>query len=227
MFALLLLDASLIGAAAVTLATSFALGDLVGARHSLQRSIKDAPLFYSFYAFFLAAAGAVVLIPGAPLGLITEGVQALAGVLLPASTVILIMLCNDKEILGPWVNKPWLNGVAGVIVGVLVLLSLTLTAATLLPHLSGRQLAAGLIGGTVLGLGAVPAAGCYRGGFPPGGGLPGRGRPLGRRRAHAGGGAAHLADAAARLAAPAGLVAAPQARHDRPAVLPGRLPWDW
>ncbi len=153
MFALLLLDASLIGAAAVTLATSFALGDLVGARHSLQRSIKDAPLFYSFYAFFLAAAGAVVLIPGAPLGLITEGVQALAGVLLPASTIILIMLCNDKEILGPWVNKPWLNGVAGVIVGVLVLLSLTLTAATLFPHLTGSQLTAMLTGGAVVGLG--------------------------------------------------------------------------
>jgi len=157
MFALLLLDASLIGAAAVTLATSFALGDLVGARHSLQRSISDAPLFYSFYAFFLAAAGAVVLIPGAPLGLITEGVQALAGVLVPASTVILIMLCNDKEILGPWVNKPWLNGVAGAIVGVLVLLSLTLTAATLFPYLTGRQLAAMLTGGAVLGLGLTAA----------------------------------------------------------------------
>ena len=155
MFALLLLDASLIGAAAVTLATSFAVGDVVGARHSLQRSIKDAPLFYSFYAFFLAAAGAVVLIPGVPLGLITEGVQALAGVLLPASTIILIMLCNDREILGPWVNKPWLNGVAGVIVGVLVLLSLTLTAATLFPHLTGGQLAAMLTGGAGLGLGVA------------------------------------------------------------------------
>ena len=153
LFALLLLDASLIGAAAVTLATSYALGDVVGSRHSLHRSVKEAPLFYSFYAFFLAAAGTVVLIPGAPLGLIIEGVQALAGVLLPASTVILILLCNDKEILGPWVNKPWLNGVAGVIAGVLVLLSLTLTTATLFPHLSGRQLAAMLTGGAVIGLG--------------------------------------------------------------------------
>jgi NRAMP (natural resistance-associated macrophage protein)-like metal ion transporter len=153
LFALLLLDASLIGAAAVTLATSYALGDVVGSRHSLHRSVKEAPLFYSFYAFFLAAAGIVVLIPGAPLGLIIEGVQALAGVLLPASTVILILLCNDKEILGPWVNKPWLNGVAAVIAGVLVLLSLTLTTATLFPHLSGRQLAAMLTGGAVIGLG--------------------------------------------------------------------------
>jgi hypothetical protein len=155
LFALLLLDASLIGAAAVTLATSYALGDVVGARHSLHRSFREAPLFYSFYAFFLAAAGAVVLIPGAPLGLITEGVQALCGVLLPAATVILILLCNDKEILGPWVNRPWLNGVAGVIAGTLVLLSLTLTVATLFPHLSGRQLAAMLTGGAVIGLGGA------------------------------------------------------------------------
>jgi NRAMP (natural resistance-associated macrophage protein)-like metal ion transporter len=155
LFALLLLDASLIGAAAITLATSYALGDMAGARHSLHRSIKEAPLFYSLYAFFLAAAGAVVLIPGVPLGLITEGVQALAGILLPAATVILILLCNDREILGPWVNRPWLNGLAGFIVGILVLLSMTLTVATLFPHLSGRQLAAGLTGGTVLGLGGA------------------------------------------------------------------------
>ena len=195
MFALLLLDASLIGAAAVTLATSFAVGDLVGARHSLQRSVKDAPLFYSFYAFFLAAAGAVVLIPGVPLGLITEGVQALAGVLLPASTIILIMLCNDKEILGPWVNKPWLNGVAGVIVGVLVLLSLTLTAATLFPHLTGRQLAAMLTGGAVLGLGV--AAGWLLARL-----ISARRRPLARLGAggaHGGDGADGTALAADRL----------------------------
>ncbi len=155
LFAVLLLDASLIGAAAITLATSYALGDMAGARHSLHRSISEAPLFYSLYAFFLAAAGAVVLIPGVPLGLITEGVQALAGILLPAATVILILLCNDREILGPWVNRPWLNGLAGFIVGILVLLSMTLTTATLFPHLSGRQLAAGLTGGTVLGLGGA------------------------------------------------------------------------
>jgi len=151
LFAILLLDASLIGAAAVTLATSYALGDVAGARHSLHRSLRDAPLFYGAYAFFLAAAGTVVLIPGAPLGLITEGVQALAGVLLPSATVFLVLLCNDRAVLGPWVNKPWLNGVAGFIIGVLVLLSLVLTAATLFPHLTGGQLAALLAGGVALG----------------------------------------------------------------------------
>ncbi len=155
LFAILLLDASLIGAAAVTLATSYALGDIAGAKHSLHRSLRDAPLFYGAYAFFLAAAATVVLIPGAPLGLITEGVQALAGVLLPSATVFLVLLCNDRAVLGPWVNKPWLNAVAGFIIGVLVLLSLVLTAATLFPHLSGGQLATMLAGGVALGVLAV------------------------------------------------------------------------
>ena len=151
LFALVLLDASLIGAAAVTLATSYALGDIAGARHSLHRGIKDAPVFYGCYAFFLAAAATVVLIPGAPLGLITEGVQALAGVLLPSAAVFLVLLCNDKDVLGPWVNRPWLNAVAGVIIGVLVLLSLVLVTATLFPHLSGGQLAALVVGGAAAG----------------------------------------------------------------------------
>jgi Mn2+/Fe2+ NRAMP family transporter len=162
LFAILLLDASLIGAAAITLATSYALGDLAGARHSLHRSMREAPLFYSLYALFLAVAGAVVLIPGAPLGLITEGVQALAGILLPAATVILLLLCNDREILGPWVNKPWLNAVAGTIVGILVLLSLTLTVTTLFPHLTGRGLAVMLGGGAAVGLGGAAAWGLAR-----------------------------------------------------------------
>ena len=60
----------------------------------------------------VALAAAIVLIPGAPLGLITTAVQALAGLLLPCASVFLLLLCNDPEVLGPWVNPPWLNGVA-------------------------------------------------------------------------------------------------------------------
>ena len=171
LFALLLLDASLIGAAAVTLATSYALGDIAGARHSLHRNIKEAPAFYGCYAFFLAVAATVVLIPGAPLGLITEGVQALAGVLLPSAAVFLVLLCNDKDVLGPWVNRPWLNAVAGVIIGVLVLLSLVLTAATLFPSLTGGQLTALVAGAAGAGLAgtaawAVPRWRASRAGLP-------------------------------------------------------------
>ncbi|MEE2852476.1 MAG: NRAMP family divalent metal transporter [Actinomycetota bacterium] len=134
-FAIVLMDASIIGAAAVTLATSYAFGDVFGLKHSLHRGFSDAKQFYLSYTAMVVLAAAIVLIPGAPLGLITTAVQALAGLLLPSASVFLLLLCNDREVLGPWVNRPWLNWVAGLIVGTLLLLSGILMATTLFPKI--------------------------------------------------------------------------------------------
>jgi Mn2+/Fe2+ NRAMP family transporter len=139
-FAIVLLNASLIGAAAVTLATSYAFGDVFGASHSLHRGIRDAKLFYATFTLMVCAAAGIVLLPGAPLGLITTSVQALAGILLPSATVFLLLLCNDREVLGPWVNAPWLNALAAVIIGVLVELSLVLVATTAFPKVNVTHL---------------------------------------------------------------------------------------
>ena len=131
--ALLLFDASIVGASAVTLATSYAFGDMFGVRHSLHRGVREAKLFYASYAGMVALAAAIVLIPHAPLGLITTAVQALAGIMLPSATVFAVLLCNDRAVLGPWVNRPWLNAVAAVIVGALLVLSLILVVSTVIP----------------------------------------------------------------------------------------------
>ncbi|MHB1595099.1 MAG: NRAMP family divalent metal transporter [Streptosporangiaceae bacterium] len=154
-FALVLLDASIIGAAAVTLSTSYAFGDVFNIKHSLHRSFRDARAFYLSYSAIVVLAAAIVLIPGAPLGLLTTAVQALAGVLLPSASVFLLLLCNDPEVLGPWTNPRWLNIVAAVIVGVLLLLSATLVVTTLFTGISVAAvaiwltvaLAAGALGG--------------------------------------------------------------------------------
>jgi hypothetical protein len=97
-------------------------------------------LFYGLYFCLIVAAAALVLIPGVPLGLLTNAVQTLAGVLLPSASVFLLLLCNDEEILGPWVNSFGLNALTMFIVAVLVTLSLILTAAVLFPHISGGQI---------------------------------------------------------------------------------------
>lgn len=150
-FAIVLLDASIIGAAAVTLATSYAFGDTFGLKHSLHRSFKDAKPFYLSYTVMVGVGAAIVLIPNAPLGLMTTAVQALAGLLLPSASVFLLLLCNDKAVLGPWVNKPWLNIVAGLIVGVLLFLSGILMATTLFPDLDVVEVARDLaVGVTIL-----------------------------------------------------------------------------
>lgn len=150
-FAVVLLNASLIGAGALTLSTSYAFGDVFGTKSSLHRSFADAKAFYAIFSCLIAGAAAIVLIPGAPLGVITLAVQALAGVLLPSASVFLLLLCNDREVLGPWCNRPWLNALASVIVATLVLLSLILMATTIFPRLDVTLFS--LAGGGILAIG--------------------------------------------------------------------------
>jgi NRAMP (natural resistance-associated macrophage protein)-like metal ion transporter len=170
LFALILLDASIIGASAVTLATSYAFGDAFGLRHSLHRGFREAKVFYGSYAAMIGLAAAIVLVPNAPLGLITTAVQALAGILLPSATIFLLLLCNDRAVLGPWVNPGWLNVVASAIVGLLLELSLVLVIATVIPSVDVGRLFVVLTIALVVGLaagGALILRGRRRGGPPP------------------------------------------------------------
>jgi Mn2+/Fe2+ NRAMP family transporter len=147
MFAIALIDAALIGASAVSLATAYAIGDVFSARHSLHRKVTDAKGFYAVYGGLIAVAAAVVLIPGSPLGLLTLAVQVLAGVLLPSATVFLLLLCNDKPVLGPWVNNRWVNYFTGAIIAVLIILSVILTVSVLFPDATNAQVILGIMGG--------------------------------------------------------------------------------
>jgi Natural resistance-associated macrophage protein len=158
-FAIILMDASILGAAPVTLATSYVFGDVFGLKHSLHRRFADAKQFYLSFTAMVVLAAAIVLIPGAPLLLITTVVQALAGLLMPSATVFLLLLCNDRHVLGPWVNRPWLNWIAGLIVGALLVVSGILIATTLFRDLSvvtvTEYLAAAIVIGVPLAVGGL------------------------------------------------------------------------
>ena len=147
MFAIALIDAALIGASAVSLSTAYAIGDVFSARHSLHRRVTEAKGFYAVYFLLIAIAAAIVLTPGSPLGLLTVAVQVLAGVLLPSATVFLLLLCNDRPVLGPWVNTRWLNAFTGAVIAVLVLLSVILTVSVLFPNATNAQVILGILGG--------------------------------------------------------------------------------
>ena len=151
-FAIALIDASIIGALAVSLSTAYAIGDTFAVRHSLHRKPSDAKAFYAVYTALIVVAAALVLTPGTPLGLLTNLVQTLAGVLLPSATVFLLLLCNDKAVLGPWVNSKQLTWFTAAIIAVLVMLSVILTAAVLFPDISDAHMIGILIGGTLLGV---------------------------------------------------------------------------
>ena len=160
-FSIVLLDASIIGASAVTLSTSYAFGDVFGIKHSLHRKFREAKPFYASYSAMIVASAVIVLIPGTPLGLLTTAVQALAGILLPSASVFLLLLCNDREVLGPWMNPRWLNILASFIIGVLLVLSGTLVITTLFTHINAAKvaiwIAIGLAGGGCPGRSVVLA----------------------------------------------------------------------
>jgi Mn2+/Fe2+ NRAMP family transporter len=157
LFAIALIDACIIGAAAVSLSTAYAIGDVFAVRHSLHRGPSDAKGFYAVYFGLITISAALVLAPGTPLGLLTNAVQTLAGVLLPSATVFLLLLCNDKAVLGPWVNSMKTTVFTGAVIAVLVMLSIILTASVMFPDISERHIFAVLIGGSLLALGVTVA----------------------------------------------------------------------
>ncbi len=134
----------MLGGSAVTLATSYAVGDYYGFRHSLHRRWRHAKTFHRTYAASVAVAAAVVLVPHVPLGLLTTAVQALAGVLLPSAAVFLLLLCNDAAVLGPLVNPRWLNALTTTVVGVLLILSALLMLTIAFPRVPLWPAAIGL-----------------------------------------------------------------------------------
>jgi Mn2+/Fe2+ NRAMP family transporter len=149
-FALALINYSIIGASAISLASAYAVADVLKFNHSLHRKPREAKAFYAVYAGLLLGAAALVLTPGMPLGLLTNAVQALAGVLLPSATVFLLLLCNDRAVLGPWVNGRWLNLFTGAVIAIMVMLSIILTASVLYPNITGRQILSILAGGSIV-----------------------------------------------------------------------------
>jgi len=132
-----LFDAGLLGAICISITSSWAFGEVFGWAHSLNQKVREAPWFYGMYIFALVTAGIVVLIPGAPLGLITLFVQVIAVTLLPAALVFLILILNNSEIMGKYKNTLLDNVISLGTVGLIIVLSTLYAVSTLFPGLFG------------------------------------------------------------------------------------------
>jgi Mn2+/Fe2+ NRAMP family transporter len=117
LFAIGLFDAGLLGALCISLSTSWAVGEVFGWAHSLNKSVREAPWFYVVYLGMLLSAGFVSLVSSEMVqDKITVFVQVVAVTLLPAALVFLMLLLNDKPLMGEYVNTRWQNFVNWVIV---------------------------------------------------------------------------------------------------------------
>ena len=116
-FALGLIEAGAVAVLTISASTGYAVGECVGAPHSLNNSTRGAALFYGANLGAAMIAAAIILIPGAPLLSIALNANVLATVLLPVTLVFMIMLANDRELMGRWANSVLNNQVAIAIVG--------------------------------------------------------------------------------------------------------------
>ena len=140
LFAIGLFDAGLLGALCISLATSWALGEVFGWAHSLNISVREAPWFYVAYLLMLISAGIVSLIASIDLqNIITIFVQVVAVTLLPAALTFLILLLNDKPLMGDQVNTRWQNIANWTITIFVIVVSTAYGISVLFPELFGSS----------------------------------------------------------------------------------------
>jgi len=131
LFALGLLNAAVFSVAIIPLSTAYAVCEAFGWEAGLDRSVRDAPVFFGIFGTMVVASGLFVLIPGLPLVRVMLLSQILNGILLPFILVFLLVLANDAHLMGAYRNSPWFNGVAVVTVAVMIGLGLLLLRLSL------------------------------------------------------------------------------------------------
>lgn len=128
LFAFGLINASLFAASILPLSTSYAISEALGFESGVDRTFKQAPVFFGLYTFLIAAGAVLVLWPNAPLLQIMFLSQVANGVLLPVVLIIMLQLVNNRRLMGEHVNPPILNIVAWPSAVVLSGLALVLLA---------------------------------------------------------------------------------------------------
>jgi NRAMP (natural resistance-associated macrophage protein)-like metal ion transporter len=138
LFAIGLFDAGLLGALCISLSTSWALGEVFGWAHSLNKSVREAPWFHVAYLLMLLSAGVVSLVASTRVqDAITIFVQVVAVTLLPAALVFLILLLNDKPLMGEHVNTRGQNIANWSITAFVIVVSTAFGISVLFPTLFG------------------------------------------------------------------------------------------
>jgi Mn2+/Fe2+ NRAMP family transporter len=125
-FAFGLFVASVFSATILPLATAFYVCEAFGFETGIDKTWDEAKEFYILYTFILVISSIIILIPNAPLIDISIWSQVLNGILLPVVLVSMILLINNKKIMGNYTNKPSQNIIGWGAVGILVILSLAL-----------------------------------------------------------------------------------------------------
>jgi len=122
LFALGIFEAGIVAAIAISTSSAYAFGEVLKTGHSLNRPLRDAWPFYLVLLGSAAAAAALVLIPKFPLEFVVLTVNVIAVLAMPPALAFLLLLVNDREVMGEHVNGTWAN-IAGITVTVLLIIA--------------------------------------------------------------------------------------------------------
>ena len=124
LFAIGLLNASLMAAVVLPLSTAYAVCEAFGWERSVNRPLREAPAFFGLFAALIVIGATAVLIPGVPLLTLLFLPNVVGGILLPVILLLMLRLVNDRKIMGTWVNSPVQNVIAWLTTGSLIALTI-------------------------------------------------------------------------------------------------------
>ena len=132
LFAFGLLNASLFAASILPLSTSYTICEAFGWESSLNRKFVEAPQFYGLYTLMIFLGAGIILFPNMPLISIMYYSQVLNGMMLPFILIFMLLLINDRRIMGDYVNGRFMNVITWLTVIFLILLSGTMVITSLI-----------------------------------------------------------------------------------------------
>lgn len=137
LFAFGLFNASLFAACILPLSTAYYICEGMGWESGVDKDFEQAPQFFWLFTAIIIVSGLLILIPSAPLMKIMFLSQVINGAVLPFVLIFMLLLINDKRLMGSYVNGPIFNGIAWLTVAIMILLTLIMTFDMLMPgHLA-------------------------------------------------------------------------------------------
>jgi NRAMP (natural resistance-associated macrophage protein)-like metal ion transporter len=126
LFGIGLFGASVLATTIIPLSTAYAISESFGFEHGLNKSPNQAPFFYGLFTFMISAGAVLVLLPKISLVGVMLVTQQLAGILCPVILIFMVLLINEKSIMGEYTNSKLQNIVIWITVFFIVGLSLIL-----------------------------------------------------------------------------------------------------
>src|SRR5438270_11322174 len=121
-----LFNASLFAASILPISTAYAVCEGLGFESGLDKKFHEAPVFYWLYTLLIVLGAGVLLVPRLPLVYVAVLSQVANGVVLPFVLIFMLLLTNDRELMGPHVNSRVFNVIAWVTVVVMIVLTLAM-----------------------------------------------------------------------------------------------------